>query len=254
MATKAQDGPRQHRATNQPPSDLQRPRVKPSTTSPVTKLSSKSDGQKAPPRRKIEAEANNETITHQVAGIGDNRQFEERDNIVALFRDKVSARGSLHGTDDVCQMLSETLSDFPEIEAGPAVRELRDQCRSLSHPRDWSKEVPFDRDVHGDPITYLFDRYGEAIATGELGPGQLSLINKPLVNAVNYDLRKAGEGKTLGDLIEEHRPADKQGSPSQRRFMAIARILETSIENAARLLGGVRFAPERPSHRALMGR
>lgn len=119
-----------------------------------------------------------------------------------------------------------------------AVRELREQVRA---ERVQQKAAYPGRRSGVDPVEFLKATYGAEIASGQLGPGQLCVIDKKLYDAVRNSLPGTDDAPSMQHLFEALRAPEKHGStPYQRRAVACASVLGTEAEQAAQFFGSLR--------------
>jgi hypothetical protein len=126
-------------------------------------------------------------------------------------------------------------AELPEIDALPAVRELRWQA----HRHKVEPKAPYPGKRQGvEAIPYLLREYGDEIRSGALGSGRLHTIDSSLCSAVVLDLRRANPPMTIGEFFAQQSGGRVPGTILQRRIRAFAEILDTTEPEAASLLAG----------------
>lgn len=125
-------------------------------------------------------------------------------------------------------------SEFPEVEAIPAIRELREQAEA-ERPRLTEKYPGTKSGFRASDFT--LENYGELIRDGRIGPGALQMHDKTLYTSLRREL---GEKMTVAEFFAEHTADGKHGTPAERRLAACVSILGGHAEKVATLFGGLR--------------
>lgn len=126
---------------------------------------------------------------------------------------------------------------FPELGVLDAVAELREQIRS---EKVRAKQPYPGRKSGVDPVEYLVSTYGQEIAHGQLGPGQLHVLDQNLYLGVRQKLAQMKPPLSLADFLDSKRSPTKHGAPTQRRISACAQLLDSNEEAACKFFGNLR--------------
>lgn len=163
----------------------------------------------------------------------DTGPIEEGDALSALC-DIANGKNADVGRDYIIKLLE---SSAPILNSA---HQLRQMARHEGTER--KKPYPGLR-AKVDPIQFLSEQYGEDIASGNLGPGQLSLIDNTLYTAIRYRLRDQSPPKTMQEFFEGLRlPSAERRSPRERRAYACAILIGQNVEAATRFFSGARIA------------
>ncbi len=127
--------------------------------------------------------------------------------------------------------------EVPEINAIPAIRELRWQ----SQRKKIEASPPYPGLRNGaDPIDYLMSHYGEAIRSGELGPGRLDRLDPLLHASVRSTLKAMEPSRSMAEFFTEQAGGRAPATMLQRRLEACTEILDSTPIDAAKFFSSVR--------------
>jgi len=128
-----------------------------------------------------------------------------------------------------------------------AVAELRFQAKEGVRP----DAPPYPgRHATVDPLDFLKEHYGTAIAEGRLRAGQLSLIDNKLYYALRRSLQPNDDGTQIQALFDTFKPVEKQGrTPYRLRLEACADLLGVDLNQASQFFRTIRREPRREGDR-----